>query len=66
MDSKYLSEIFAGFLCMGRANAVPVIGIYYIPDIGAEFHGGFQNIAVSNKPLATTIRIESQYPSEEK
>ncbi len=37
MDSKYLSAICAGFLCM-----------------------------VSNKPLATTVRIESQYPSEEK
>lgn len=133
MDSKYLSAICAGFLCIGTANAVPATGIYHIPDSGAESRGGFQNIdvtncavcslrysqvvygrqrglagialeivdekilqpvsvtfvppagigmadrwqvhfnttgdlggMVSNKPLATTVRIESQYPSEEK
>ena len=133
MDSKYLSAICAGFLCMGTANAVPATGVYHISDFGAESRGGFQNIAVtncavcsprysqvvygrqrglagialeivdeqirqpvsftfvppagidiadrwqvhfntrgdlggmvSNKPLATTVRVESQYPSEEK
>ncbi len=133
MDSKYLSAICAGFLCIGTANAVPATGIYHTPDSGAESRGGFQNIAVmncavcsprysqvvygrqrglagialeivdeqihqpvsitfvppagfdiadrwqvhfnttgdpggmvSNKSLATTVRIEPQYPSEEK
>jgi len=133
MNSKYISAICAGFLCIGTANAVPATGIYHIPDFSAESRGGYQNIAVmncavcslrysqvvygrqrglagialeivdeqilqpvsvtfippagfniadrwqvhfnttgdlggmvSNKPLATTVRIESQYPSEEK
>ena len=48
MDSKYLSATFAGFLCMGTANAVPATGIYHIPDFVAKSRGGFQNIAVTN------------------
>ncbi len=48
MDSKYLSAICAGFLCLGPANAVPAIGIYHIPNISAESRGGFRNIAVMN------------------
>jgi len=61
MDSKYLSAICAGFLCMGTANTVPATGIYHIPDSGVESRGGFQNIAVTNCAVCSPRYSQSVY-----